>query len=90
MLKSPNLHICILLCQKTTKEKYSRKINEADFDGCSYGTIISKLGQKYGMKLGKQRGLTVIGVVKRQSLILDGDHLESVPREAACEIGRGD
>jgi antitoxin component of MazEF toxin-antitoxin module len=44
-------------------------------------TVISKLGQKDAMRLGRQR-LTEIGVMKSQSLVLDGDHLESMQREA--------
>jgi hypothetical protein len=44
--------------------------------------VISKLSQKERMRLGMQR-LTAIGVMKSQSLILDGDHLDSSLRREA-------
>ena len=43
--------------------------------------IMSKLGQKDGMRLGRRR-LTAIGVTKSQSLILNEEHLESMRKEA--------
>jgi hypothetical protein len=64
-----------------SEDKDQREIFKKDQQQVLMQSIISRLGQKNGMRLGKRR-LTALGIIKSQSLILNGDHLESMRKEA--------